>query len=74
LAERAARLTDYKDAEILDVLAAALAEARRYDEAINVASAARDLAITAGKKELVPMIESRLQLYHLQLPYRAAAH
>jgi tetratricopeptide (TPR) repeat protein len=70
LGERAAQLTNYKEAEALDVLAAALAEAGRYDEAFKTAAAAEGLARAAGQPALVGQIAHRMELYQLGLPYR----
>ncbi len=70
LAERAVRLTKGKDAQALDVLAAALAEAERYDEAIKTAEQARSLASATNKPKLADEIAGRLDLYQLRLPYR----
>ncbi len=72
LGQRAVQLTSRHDPEVLDVFAAALAEAGRFDEAVQVAEQARNLAISAKKDRLASMIESRLPLYQLRLPYRAS--
>jgi tetratricopeptide (TPR) repeat protein len=70
LAERASQLRNGKDAQALDVLAAALAEGGRYDEAIKTGEQARNLAITTNKAQLASEIAGRLDLYRLGLPYR----
>jgi protein O-mannosyl-transferase len=70
LAERAARLTNYKDATTLDVLAAALAESGRFEAAIKMGGRARDLALAGNQFALADEIAQRLELYHLGLPYR----
>jgi tetratricopeptide (TPR) repeat protein len=61
LAERASRLTDRKDAAVLDVLAAAYAGAGRFDEAVATARAA--LALLPTQSELAISIQRRLDLY-----------
>jgi protein O-mannosyl-transferase len=70
LATRAAKITSYKDADALDVFAAALAEAGRFDEAIRTGEQARNLALRANQTELARKIAYQLDLYRLGLPYR----
>ena len=74
LARHAARLTRYRDPEVLDVLAAALAEAGDFAEATKIAGKARGLAVVARKDRLIPLIQDRIELYQLHLPYRANSH
>jgi protein O-mannosyl-transferase len=69
-AKRAVELTNRKDAEALDVLAAALAEAGRFSEAIATDEEARTLALIGKQAALANEITERLELYHLGLPYR----
>jgi len=73
LAEQATKLTSAKDPEVLDALAAALAEENRFAEATRTGEEARRLAVAANKMELARDIGERLDLYRLQLPYRAPA-
>jgi tetratricopeptide (TPR) repeat protein/mono/diheme cytochrome c family protein len=68
LAERASRLTDRKDAAVLDVLAAAYAAAGRFDEAMATARAA--LALLPSQSERATSIQHRLDLYMTGRPYR----
>jgi tetratricopeptide (TPR) repeat protein len=68
LAERASRLTQHKDAAVLDVLAAAYAAAGRFDEAVATARAA--LASLPSRSDSAKSIEQRLDLYTKGLPYR----
>jgi tetratricopeptide (TPR) repeat protein/mono/diheme cytochrome c family protein len=68
LAERASRLTDRKDAAVLDVLAAAYAAAGRFDEAAATARAA--LALLPSQSERAASIRHRLDLYTKGRPYR----
>ena len=70
LAERAVQLTRGKDAQAFDVLAAALAEAGRYAEAVKTGEEARSLALATNKTKLAGEISERLDLYRLVLPYR----
>ena len=70
LAERAAQLTSYKDAQALDILAAAFAEAGRFDEAVRIGEQARNLALAANQTELARKIVDHLDLYRLGLPCR----
>ncbi len=57
MAERACELTGRKDADKLRTLAAAYAEAGRFEEAIKTLQAARELAPGANRKELEQMLE-----------------
>lgn len=72
-AEQAARTTKRQDAAVLDVLAAAQAEAGRFAEAAATAGVALELAGAAGERELAGEIESRRRLYREQRPYRQPA-
>lgn len=60
LAQRACELTEYKDVSCLRSLAAVLAEAGRFDEAISMAEKAISAAESAS---LTKSIESELQRY-----------
>jgi cytochrome c-type biogenesis protein CcmH/NrfG len=71
LATRAVRLTNYEEADILDVYAAALAEAKRFSEAIEVEQRAHRMAAANKNNELAEQIRIRLDLYTLELPYRS---
>ena len=66
LAERCCRLTGHQPAGVLGTLAAACAEAGRFDDAVRWQTKAVELAPEEGKAEL----ESRLQLYKAGKPYR----
>ncbi|MEE9211392.1 MAG: tetratricopeptide repeat protein, partial [Phycisphaeraceae bacterium] len=70
LARRAAELTKYQDAAILDTLAAALAASGQFDRAISAAQAALALASDAQASDLASQIRTRLALYKQQKPYR----
>jgi hypothetical protein len=52
LAERACRVTRYRQPMLMGTLAAAYAEAGRFDEAVAAAEKARVLALATGQKEL----------------------
>ena len=73
LAEQANKATEGQVPEILDTLAAAYAEAGRFDEAAEVARRAVDLATTAGHSELAKTIDGRRVLYEAHKPYREGA-
>ena len=70
LAERACDLTHRRDIASLDTLAAALAAAGRFDEAVTTANEALQAARSAGRKALADEIEPRLRLYKDRKPYR----
>ena len=66
LAERAAALTGYRNATVLDTLALAYFSAGRDPEAVTTAQAAVDLAAAAGAAELADQIRKRLKIYKTQ--------
>jgi tetratricopeptide (TPR) repeat protein len=70
LAEWACHLTEDKDAAVLLTLAAAYAEAGRFDEAITAGQRARALALANSQKELVDKSDELLKLFSSRLPYR----
>ncbi len=70
LAQRACVLTNHKDAEALDTLAAAYAAAGRFEKATETAEKALELAVSAGRKDLAAEIRNRLRLYQAHQPYR----
>ncbi|MHC4166364.1 MAG: tetratricopeptide repeat protein [Planctomycetota bacterium] len=63
LAERAATLTEYKDASVLDTLAAAYVAAGRFDRAVSTVQAAIELASADGAGELAEYLRKQLQIY-----------
>jgi len=69
LAQRACRQTGYKNPAILDLLAAAYAEAGQFDQARSTAQKAYDLAMAAGKQQLSRAIRRRLELYKQGKPF-----
>lgn len=70
LAERALELSPNPDPSTLDTLAVALADNHRFEEAIQRAERARDLALSRGNTELVNRINKRLELYKQGRTYR----
>ncbi|HOW97522.1 MAG TPA: hypothetical protein P5567_04390 [Kiritimatiellia bacterium] len=70
LAERACALATPDEAGFRDTLAAAYAEAGRFDEAIRAAELARDIARHAGDEALAARTEQRLVGYRRGRPWR----
>jgi Tfp pilus assembly protein PilF len=70
LAERACRLTEYKQAFMVGTLAAAYAEAGRLPEAVATAEKAKAIAEKAEDKVVVAMNVKLLALYRSGQPYR----
>jgi len=74
LAERAVQLAgNAADAGLLDTLAAALAEAERFDEAVQTAGKARELASAKHQLHQVEQIARRQDLYRQHQPYRSGS-
>jgi arylsulfatase A-like enzyme/Flp pilus assembly protein TadD len=73
LAERACAVTGRDNVSCLDTLAAAYAEAGRFEEAAATADAAVALARAGGQAALAEDIETRAALYRERRPYRIAA-
>ncbi len=69
-AQKACELTQYSKAEMLDVLAAAYANAREFDKAVQTAQKAVELARAAGRENLADDIIRRKSLYENKLPFR----
>jgi tetratricopeptide (TPR) repeat protein len=70
LAEAAVRATAGAAPEVLDVLAAAYAEAGRFEEAARTAGRALELAQARGQGELARALAARLTLYEEGRPFR----
>ncbi len=70
LAEQLVMAMGQKDPVMLDILAAAYAEAGRWDDAVATARNAVELATAAGQNASAEEIETRLQLYRQQKPFR----
>jgi protein O-mannosyl-transferase len=69
LAQRACELTRRQNPMIVGTLAAAYAEAGRFDDAVTAAQKAHDLALAAGQKELAAKNQQLLELYQAHKPY-----
>ncbi|MDA1214945.1 MAG: hypothetical protein O2955_20775, partial [Planctomycetota bacterium] len=70
LADQLNQLSGEKSPVALDTLAAAYAEAGNFDQAIETATKARDLARQLKNEKLLHDIEERHQLYQAGKPYR----
>jgi len=73
LAERACELTHYQKTIYLGTLAAAYAEAGRFDDAIAMAQKACAMASESGEQDLLKRNQELLALYRTHQPYREAA-
>lgn len=69
LAQRACELTGNKEPMLIGTLAAAHAEAGQFSDAVAAAERARQLASTAGLKEVAEKNEQLLELYRAGKPY-----
>jgi tetratricopeptide (TPR) repeat protein len=63
LAERACQLTQYQEAFLIGTLAAAYAEAGRFNDAVATAQKARMVALAKGQKEIAAANERWEELY-----------
>jgi tetratricopeptide (TPR) repeat protein len=70
LGERLCRVTDFREPLFLGTLAAAYAEAGRFEEAARTAEKAKKLAAAAGKSDLVEKNRELLESYRACQPYR----
>ncbi|MFH1418035.1 MAG: tetratricopeptide repeat protein [Planctomycetota bacterium] len=70
LAEKACQLTDQKAPEFLDTLAAAYAEAGRFEDAADTERQAILVATEAKQLEVAESFKPRLELYEAGKPYR----
>ena len=70
LARRACQLAGKDRADLLDALAAALAEVGHFDEAAATAEKARDLARATGQSQMADRIAKRIDLYKARQPCR----
>jgi len=68
-AERACELTHYRETILIGTLAAAYAEAGRFDEAISTAQKACALASQPGEQDLLRRNQELLVLYRAHKPY-----
>jgi Flp pilus assembly protein TadD len=72
LAERACRLTEHQEPNLLSTLAAAYAEAGRFDEAVGTAARAQALAKAGGQQALAEQIQELRARFSARQPYREA--
>jgi tetratricopeptide (TPR) repeat protein len=72
-AERACELTDYRKTAMVGTLAAAYAEAGRFDDAISTAEKACALASESGDPDLLKKNQDLLALYRVHQPYHEVA-
>jgi hypothetical protein len=72
-ARRACELTHYGVTLFVGTLAAAYAEAGRYDDAMAAAQKACALATAAGERDLLERNQKLLVLYRAHQPYHEAA-
>jgi protein O-mannosyl-transferase len=70
LAQKAVEISGGRNAEVLDTLGAAYAEAGRFPEAVEIAQRAVNIAIEQNKPELAKAVNIRIQLYKTNRPYR----
>ncbi|MGA2243201.1 MAG: hypothetical protein ABSH11_14345 [Verrucomicrobiota bacterium] len=73
LGERACQLTRYKEAVMIGTLAAAYAEAGRWNDAVAAAQKARMLASACGEKVIAERNEQLLKLYKSGRAYHQEA-
>ena len=72
LAERACKISTNREPGALDTLAAAYANAGRFEDALRIANQALALAESSGQKEQALYLRKRIQLYGANQPYRVA--
>jgi len=70
LAKRADELTQGTDVNVLDALGAAYAEAGQFQDALDTAKRALDLAVSKGDAAKAKAIQYRINLYTEGKPYR----
>ncbi len=73
LAEKACQLTERPDARVLDILAAAYAEAGRFPDALRTAEMAIQLALATGDEKRAGVVQQRVELYQQRKPFRRSA-
>jgi Flp pilus assembly protein TadD len=71
-AERACRLTDYKQSALISTLAAAYAEAGRFPEAVATAERAVKMQTASGETRMADINNQLLTLYRSGKPYHAS--
>jgi tetratricopeptide (TPR) repeat protein len=73
LGERACKVTQFKEPVMVGTLAAAYAEAGRFEEAVATARKARELALAAGQQTLADENQKLIQLFSARQSYRDPA-
>ena len=73
LAERACRVTEYKEPMLVGTLGAAYAEAGRFEDAVAAAAKARELALALGHWDVAEKNEKLGRLFAARQPYRETA-
>ena len=69
LAQRARRSTENEDPALLETLATAYAAAGRFEQAVETAQRALELAGEKGEQELIDVLNDRLRLFRAGRPY-----
>ncbi len=69
LAEQACSLTQYHEPALIYTLAAAYAEAGRFNEAVAAAEKAKVLAIKQGQNQMVVQEEPMVEMYKAGFPF-----
>jgi tetratricopeptide (TPR) repeat protein len=72
LAERAVQITDGRDADSLDTLAAAYAEMGQYTDAGRTEERAIETAQSSGMAHMIPEMQIRLEMYRAGQRFRQA--
>jgi len=73
LARQACTFTRFGQADMVDALAAALAEVGEFDQAVAAARKAHELARAAGQAQMASRIARRVRLYEARKPCRRGA-
>lgn len=73
LAEKACRLTAFQDAQFIGTLAAAYAEAGRFEEAVATGEKAEQVALAAGQRSLAQRNRELVKNYRARVPWREPA-
>ena len=69
LAEKACNLTAFRFPQLIGTLAAAYAEAGRFEKAVESGEKAKELALATGKKALADRNQELLEFYRAKKPY-----
>jgi tetratricopeptide (TPR) repeat protein len=72
LAELACKLTEFREPQRIGTLAAAYAEAGRFEDAVKTGEKAKALALASGQSALAARNEDLLTLYRAGKPYHEA--